>query len=655
MFAVRRFWALGVLAVLQSAAVPAAFGQQSPPGRVARISYIGGSVSLEPAGTREWIAAELNWPMTLGDRVWTDWESRAEIEIGGAVVRLGSRTGFSFLNLTERIAQMQLSAGTMIVHIRSLSGGERDEIDTPNLAVELERPGTYAVHVSASGDTTVVDVIHGAAIAAGGGQDFTISAHQRAEFRGTNTLSVAYGAVGPPDALEAWSASRDRQEAQSAAGVTQYVSPDIVGIYDLDTYGGWADTQWGYAWFPNVDAGWAPYRFGHWAWIFPWGWTWIDDEPWGFAPFHYGRWGFWHGAWCWVPGPPWEQPVYAPALVAWMHGDRGDVGWLPLGPRNVYVPGYAASESYVRKVNLSDSRALNARLVAAAYRDRGGQSYANSRIAGAVTSVPRAAFVQSEPADAHLMVLARRGLLSMRFSRRPPALTPTRASAFGARAPQFRRTPPRQLTNRPVVARLLPPRAPVSFRRQQAAIRANGGRALTVAQWARLRPNMPAAVVRLARARPFAAPRFARGRMQRESPGQPPTARHSGARAARPRWPLFPGDRWPNGALGEPFTRPMPRRSAPRVEPNRPGNGARMPRPTFRGHPAPARLSRPPMYRPEGARGGVSGRRAAFAYPGAYVVPSSPPPMYRPLNQAFAPGRMAFRPAPAAPPAPQPR
>ncbi|EQD72883.1 prolin-rich exported protein, partial [mine drainage metagenome] len=99
------------------------------------------------------------------------------------MVRLGSRTGFSFLNLTERIAQMQLSAGTMIVHIRSLSGGERDEIDTPNLAVELERPGTYAVHVSASGDTTVVDVIHGAAIAAGGGQDFTISAHQRAEFR----------------------------------------------------------------------------------------------------------------------------------------------------------------------------------------------------------------------------------------------------------------------------------------------------------------------------------------------------------------------------------------------------------------------------------------------------------------------------------------
>jgi hypothetical protein len=642
-FAVRRFWALGVLAVLLSVAAPAAFGQQNPPSRVGRISYIGGSVSFEPAGTRDWIAAELNWPMTLGDRLWTDWESRAEIQIGAAVIRLGSRTGFSFLNLDERIAQMQLSAGTMIVHVRSLAGGAQDEIDTPNLALALERPGTYQVQVSPSGDTTIVAVLAGAALAVGAGQDFTISAGQRAEFRGTNTLSVAYGAVGPPDALEAWSASRDRQEEQNAAGVTEYVSPDMVGIYDLETYGSWEDTQWGYAWFPNVDAGWAPYRFGRWVWIFPWGWTWIDAEPWGFAPFHYGRWGFWHGAWCWIPGPPWERPIYAPALVAWMHGARGEVGWLPLGPRNVYVPGYAASESYVRKVNLSDTRALNARLVAAAYRDRGGQSYANSRIAGAVTSVPRTAFVRSEPADAHRVVLARSGMRSLRFSPSAPAVMPTRSSVFGAPVPQLRRTPPRQLTDRPVVARLVPPRAPVSFGRQQAAIRANGGRALTSAQWARLRPNMPTALVRLARARPFTAPRFARGRMQGQSTGRPP-------RPERARSGQFPRERWPYGALGEPLTRPS--RSAPRVEPNRPRRGARVPRPTFRGHPTPPRLSRPPMYRPEGAR--ASGPRGVFAYPGAYVVPNSPPPMYRPLNQAFAPGRSAERSVPPAPPPAQP-
>ena len=51
--------------------------------------------------------------------------------------------------------------------------------------------------------------------------------------------------------------------------------------------------EYGTVWFPHVTiVGWAPYRYGHWAWISPWGWTWVDDAPWGFAPFHYGRWVF---------------------------------------------------------------------------------------------------------------------------------------------------------------------------------------------------------------------------------------------------------------------------------------------------------------------------------------------------------------------------
>ena len=66
-----------------------------------------------------------------------------------------------------------------------------------------------------------------------------------------------------------------------------------------------------------VAAGWAPYRYGRWAWVSPWGWTWIDDARWGFAPFHYGRWAYASNRWCWVPGPRYVHAVYAPALVAW--------------------------------------------------------------------------------------------------------------------------------------------------------------------------------------------------------------------------------------------------------------------------------------------------------------------------------------------------
>src|SRR6185312_5778381 len=100
-------------------------GEQSdaasnPPGRVAQLSYAEGSVSLEPAGTSSWTNAVLNRPLTLGDKVWTDQDSRAELDIGDAVIRIGSTTGFSFLNLDDHTAQMQVTAGTVIVHVREL-------------------------------------------------------------------------------------------------------------------------------------------------------------------------------------------------------------------------------------------------------------------------------------------------------------------------------------------------------------------------------------------------------------------------------------------------------------------------------------------------------------------------------------------------------
>ena len=119
------------------------------------------------------------------------------------------------------------------------------------------------------------------------------------------------------------------------------------GVEDLDQYGGWSnDPDYGPVWTPTVIvAGWAPYSFGHWAWVDPWGWTWIDDAPWGFAPFHYGRWAFRSNAWRWVPGAHISRAVYAPALVTFVGGGDwrsssapgGSVGWFALGPHEPFV------------------------------------------------------------------------------------------------------------------------------------------------------------------------------------------------------------------------------------------------------------------------------------------------------------------------------
>lgn len=488
---------------------PAQAETGNPPGRAAQLSYAEGSVSLEPAGTGTWTSATLNRPLTLGDKLWTDQNSRTELDIGDAVIRLGSTTGFSFLNLDEQTAQMQVSAGTVIVHVRSLASGEQDEIDTPNLALTLEQPGTYRVEVSDTGDTTIVKVDDGEALATGGGQSFPVTAQQSVTFTGTATLAADYASLGAPDPLDDWSMQRDQQEQQQSAVAQQYVPPETVGADDLGSYGSWESTpDWGYAWFPSVSAGWAPYSLGSWVWVSPWGWTWVDAEPWGFAPFHYGRWGYWHRRWCWIPGPRRKRAIYAPALVGWVGGRHGGprerigphVGWFPLGPRDVYVPGYHSTAAYVRNINVTNTRLVNPTEVGRVYAGRAGRvRYANSEVPGAVTAVPRNVFTSAQPVGPHRVILPHQTIVGMRPTTAAPAIIPVRQSVLGPRAGRVVRAPPRMLIDRPVVARIAPPRAPVSFVREQAAIRANGGRPLPAAELARLRPNIPAAPVRLVR------------------------------------------------------------------------------------------------------------------------------------------------------------
>src|SRR6266436_7707555 len=126
---------LAVLALLGLFALGAAGAEEGdPPGRVARLSDVEGSVSLQPAGVEEWAAATLNRPLTTGDKLWTDQSSRTELDIGAAAIRLGATTGFSFLNLDDNTAQMQVTAGTLIVRVRDLQG-QTYEVDTPNVAL----------------------------------------------------------------------------------------------------------------------------------------------------------------------------------------------------------------------------------------------------------------------------------------------------------------------------------------------------------------------------------------------------------------------------------------------------------------------------------------------------------------------------------------
>lgn len=114
-----------------------AMADDDPPGRVARLNYMQGSVSFQPGGETDWVQANPNRPLTTGDNLWVDRNSRGELHIDSTAIRLSGETGISFLNLDDRTVQIQLAQGTLSVHLRRLDGGDAFEIDTPNLAFTL--------------------------------------------------------------------------------------------------------------------------------------------------------------------------------------------------------------------------------------------------------------------------------------------------------------------------------------------------------------------------------------------------------------------------------------------------------------------------------------------------------------------------------------
>jgi len=275
-----------------------------PPGRVARLSIADGSVSFQPAGTDDWVNAIINRPLTTGDKLWADNDSRAELHLGSASIRISSNTGISFLNLTDENTQIRLSAGTLRVRVKRLDDNENFEIDAPNLAFSILRPGVYEIHVNENGDSTVVRVRKGEGEVTGGGSAFTVHSHEVGTFNGTDELSADFNGYRSydEDDFDAWCADRDRHEDLSVS--RRYVSPDVIGYEDLDDHGGWRPVpEYGEVWFPHTTiVGWAPYRYGHWAYVYPWGYTWIvlRRGPTSFTSDRSTRRRWWRG---WVDGP----------------------------------------------------------------------------------------------------------------------------------------------------------------------------------------------------------------------------------------------------------------------------------------------------------------------------------------------------------------
>jgi Family of unknown function (DUF6600)/FecR protein len=374
-----------------------------PASGAARVSVMNGNVTTQRGDSGDWVATTVNAPLVLGDRISTGPGSRTEVQLDYAsVLRLDQNSEAKIADLTRSRIQVQLAQGLMDFSV--FKGTQADvEIDTPNVAVQPNGPGTFRIQVNNQAETQVIVRDGEAQISTPQGST-TVKAGDLITVEGSDSPQYQVTKAPGRDAWDDW--NRDRDNVILNASSYSHTDRYYTGSQDLDRSGRWTYVPgYDWCWTPYVDAGWVPYRDGRWVWEPGWGWTWVSYEPWGWAPYHYGRWFAYEDSWYWWPGygGPGFYPVWAPAYVSfigfgWGHYGFGfgfsSIGWLPLGPRDYFHPWWGRGRSY-NTVNITNINNItnisNGRNGTLGSNFNG--AFNNSRVRGALTTVSTQDFV----------------------------------------------------------------------------------------------------------------------------------------------------------------------------------------------------------------------------------------------------------------------
>ncbi len=640
--------AAAVASLLAGQSAPA-FAQQAentttagdPPGRVGRVAQLTGDVSFHTADEDHWEPATVNYPVTTGNAFWTQPQASADLGVGGTRATLNQSTELDIETLDDLHFIATAPQGEVYLRITDLVPGEVDTIRTPRGEISFTAPGRYSIAAGDTATPTVVTVDSGAATITGPGVTLNVGAHQTATITGADTFVGAIGAEAP-DAFLTAQIARDQPVVVANRIAPPPAVAQMTGYEAVADTGTWTPTpDYGQVWYPPVDPDWVPYRHGHWGYVAPWGWTWIDDASWGFAPFHYGRWVEIQNRWAWTPVVPgvavgigYERPVYAPALVSFVGlaagvaigvGIGASVGWIPLGPREVYRPPYHVSNTYIRNINVT-----NVTNVTNITNVTNNRTFVNQRVA---TFVPQSAMQRSQGVAALARPVPAAQLASLRPLNQVPVQPTMATRGITPAVAQSLHIAP--AAGAPVAPRVAPGPA-VASRTGNAPLplAPRGGR-----------PVLPAGAPQAA-ARP-AAPVTASPAPPR-APGLPALAPQGGA----PR-PMQPGGA-PGPAITPRSAAPRPNAEGPRV----PVPGAPVPAGT-----APAAAAQRPV-EPAQTRPVAPQSVPQPAHPVAPVTPvphpaASAPQVARPVPTAPAPRPAAAAPAPhpaasVAAPAPRP-
>src|SRR5690349_20304580 len=357
-----------------AAAIPNAARIQRVDGDVA---VNNGLVAGDNSQADQWYAASENQPFSVGDRIYTRNNAHASLAFTGRnFARLNPNTSLDVLSLNDRRTQLALRDGSAIFDVGYLDPNDLFEVATPYGAVDFQQPGLYNVGID--NGQVLVSVLSGLAQVVGLGGSGQINKGELLTLLGQTASDVVLSRLDGRDAgylvddyygyqypryydgryrdYNAYLNDPYYYDPYRRNVSYQYVNSYIPGLNDLDYYGDWQNVSgYGNCWAPRVDAGWTPYESGYWINDYPYGPTWVSNEPWGYAPYHYGRWAYAGNRWYWVPDATNTAPVYAPALVAFVPFNQNDVGWVPLGPGDVYVPHYYNTDwqpQYLTRDNL---------------------------------------------------------------------------------------------------------------------------------------------------------------------------------------------------------------------------------------------------------------------------------------------------------------
>jgi hypothetical protein len=189
-------------------------------------------------------------PVVVPDTVVTGAASRAEIQLDYAnMVRLAAATEVRFSELQYRRYQIQIARGTVTFSVVRDSDSDVD-LATPNVSVRPARKGRYRIAVREDGTTEIT-------VRSGEAEIFTPKGSE--SLRPGRTMVVRGTASEPEfqivatiaeDSWDEWNQKRDKELGRSEA--YRYVSRDVYGAEDVDSYGRWIYVPpCGWVWSPT--------------------------------------------------------------------------------------------------------------------------------------------------------------------------------------------------------------------------------------------------------------------------------------------------------------------------------------------------------------------------------------------------------------------